>query len=656
MAAVTEQMLVRIAADTQSLRSELGRATAAARSTSNNMKRSFKDADQSIGVLGGSARGLATSLKTLGISLGAVALANGLRNVGREMDTLVNTSAKLGVSVETMQELRFAANEVGVQTSVLDLAFQRFTRRLGEARQGTGELKGTLDQYGIAVNDSTGQARTAEAVLRDLADTVAATSDEQERLRIAFKAFDSEGAALVNVLREGASGIDAFRQQARDLGLVLDELGVKKVAEFNRALERTYEIFTTKLKGAVVDVVDGFGKLISLFGDGGERSTEVLRQQSEHLTEMVATAERLAGGNFFERNFLAPTTVEQLERMKIELREIDALLQSRGAFGPAAGPDVRGRRPGVITPATAPPTSPIRPKKRDEKEEIKAIERQRSEEARLQATLDRQEAQRVAFLRRLDQEEARAAEDRIELVRIEMEERLAQLEKLGLSAEDHAARRAQIERTASQEIRNIQQEETDAAIEAFRDKQEAAEESARQTEATVLSSLQRTTTGYRDLRSAAISVAFDILQAFSQTPSGGGGGGLFSIFSSFFGGSGGGLQGIGPTPGTLITPFAKGGPFDAGQPMLVGEQGPELLLPKIGGAVVSNEDLGRAAKAPSATPTIYIDARGSNGEAAIEEAVRRGIKQAAPSLINASVKSVRDGQARNPRFLSGSGN
>jgi hypothetical protein len=45
----------------------------------------------------------------------------------------------------------------------------------------------------------------------------------------------------------------------------------------------------------------------------------------------------------------------------------------------------------------------------------------------------------------------------------------------------------------------------------------------------------------------------------------------------------------GPTGGP--TPFARGGRFRAGMPMLVGERGPEVILPNVGGTVVPNHQL-----------------------------------------------------------------
>jgi hypothetical protein len=98
-----------------------------------------------------------------------------------------------------------------------------FTRRTAEAAQGTGEARDALAQMGIALRDQDGHLRRSEDLLADVADAFARIEDPAERVRLAFKLFDSEGVALVNLLSDGSGALDQMRERARDLGIVLDE-------------------------------------------------------------------------------------------------------------------------------------------------------------------------------------------------------------------------------------------------------------------------------------------------------------------------------------------------------------------------------------------------------------------------------------------------
>jgi hypothetical protein len=114
--------------------------------------------------LGRQAELLHTGIRTLGGALIGAATVGGLgalidRSISAA-DAIGKTADKIGVGVEALQELRFAAKASGIEQQTLDMALQRFTRRAAEAAQGTGEAKDALAQMGIALRD---QARALGA-------------------------------------------------------------------------------------------------------------------------------------------------------------------------------------------------------------------------------------------------------------------------------------------------------------------------------------------------------------------------------------------------------------------------------------------------------------------------------------------------------------
>ena len=77
------------------------------------------------------------------------------------------------------------------------------------------------------------------------------------------------------------------------------------------------------------------------------------------------------------------------------------------------------------------------------------------------------------------------------------------------------------------------------------------------------------------------------------------------------------------------TPRAGGGPVLAGMPYLVGERGPELIVPRAPGRVIPNHALGQAsggsgAASPSA---IHVTVAGARGNAEIRQMVEAGVTQ-----------------------------
>jgi hypothetical protein len=118
--------------------------------------------------------------------------------------------------------------------------------------------------------------------------------------------------------------------------------------------------------------------------------------------------------------------------------------------------------------------------------------------------------------------------------------------------------------------------------------------------------------------------------AVSSAVSGAGGGG------GIFGQVGGFLKSMG-------VPFlAGGGDAMAGQPHVIGEEGPELFVPKVSGTVVPNGKFG------GGTHTTHVDARGSTNPAETEAAVHRAMSQYIPGIVKSSVSAVTEKNRRSP--------
>lgn len=176
---------------------------------------------------------------------------------------------------------------------------------MGEAAQGKGELKETLLQYNIAVTDAAGRTRSTEAVLNDLADTISKTESKQERLRIVFKAFDSEGAALVNMLSEGSEGLNKLRREARDLGIVLDEDLIRNSSVANDKLEALGRVLRVEVTEAVVNLAPLVSGLAETF----------INLSKAYRGWLGASEEELVAKHLFDQ-------LEALQKEKVRLAEM----------------------------------------------------------------------------------------------------------------------------------------------------------------------------------------------------------------------------------------------------------------------------------------------------------------------------------------------
>jgi azurin len=191
----------------------------------------FRKLNQSLGLV-------RKALFNFKVGLTAVAGAAGIgllvKSSLQSIDTLGKTAQKLGVTSQALQKLRYASNLAGVETRTVDMAVQRFTRRLSEAANGTGEAKDALKELGLNAKELAKQPLDKQMLA--LADAFDGVENSGDKVRLAFKLFDSEGVAFVNTLEGGSAALKEMFKDAEGLGFILSSSAVKGVEQANDAM------------------------------------------------------------------------------------------------------------------------------------------------------------------------------------------------------------------------------------------------------------------------------------------------------------------------------------------------------------------------------------------------------------------------------------
>lgn len=189
-------------------------------------------------------RKVGTALRT--ISTGAVVAVAGFAAVIKASadasDQLVKTSDKLGITTKALSGLRLAAERSGVAQNQLDIGLQRMTRRVAEAAQGTGEAQGALRELGLDAEKL--NQLPLEQQFQAISEAMNRVDGEAEKVRLSFKLFDSEGVALKNTLALGAARLRETQEEATALGLSLNNIQAKNIAEAGDAAATLDAAFT----------------------------------------------------------------------------------------------------------------------------------------------------------------------------------------------------------------------------------------------------------------------------------------------------------------------------------------------------------------------------------------------------------------------------
>ena len=173
----------------------------------------------------------------------AAALVGFVKIVNDGIDKTAKFANRLGLAVDQLSKMQFVANQAGISTEQFNMATQRMTRRVAEAAQGLGEAKGALSELGI--NAQQFQSLKLDKQFETLSDRLGKVEDPAQRLRLAFKLFDSEGTSVLQMLNGGSEAMRAVAKDAEFLGLVID----KQVAANSEKLSDAMGRATGSMKG-----------------------------------------------------------------------------------------------------------------------------------------------------------------------------------------------------------------------------------------------------------------------------------------------------------------------------------------------------------------------------------------------------------------------
>jgi hypothetical protein len=155
----------------------------------------------------------------------ASGIARGFTGAIASIGELVDASSKFGIPVEQLAGLKHAAELSGASFEQLGVGAGKLAKNLAEIAGGKTDSPAAkaLAALGVSATDSAGQLKNVDAVMIELAGKFAATQDGSAKTAIAMQLFGKSGAQLIPMLNSGSAELSRMRDEARRLGLVLDD-------------------------------------------------------------------------------------------------------------------------------------------------------------------------------------------------------------------------------------------------------------------------------------------------------------------------------------------------------------------------------------------------------------------------------------------------
>ena len=207
---------------------------------------------------------------------GQFAAAAGIAGMGAMVNkgvqlggTLSDLSAQLRINVEDLQVLQFAAQEAGVESSILERGLRNLQLRTQEATEGNQSYADAFDALGLNMFEF--NALPTEEKFVAIAEAAQDATDENEAYNaVAILVGQRAGPALTEVLGRVAHNYDNVKQAAHDAGQVMTRdtaESMDRVADNAERLNTRFTIIAANVTNFVLPVFTLLGNGLGIVFD-----------------------------------------------------------------------------------------------------------------------------------------------------------------------------------------------------------------------------------------------------------------------------------------------------------------------------------------------------------------------------------------------------
>lgn len=258
-------------ADTRQLKA----ATRDLKGVSTQAQSTAVDVDSMAFKIGAGLKRLIGPLAIGGAIAGMAALSKSVINTADEM---TKAAQSIGIGVEELSRLRYAADLSGVSFQGLQSSLNIMNRNLVNVTGGTNAATQALDSMGIQARNNDGSMKSSTAILKEMADVFQTMPDGAEKSALAMAVLGRSGADMIPLLNGGSDALAQLTDEADKFGIVIDAETGRKAEQFNDNLARLQGVMggvalkiSAELLPALVSLTDSLaensGRLQSFTSD-----------------------------------------------------------------------------------------------------------------------------------------------------------------------------------------------------------------------------------------------------------------------------------------------------------------------------------------------------------------------------------------------------
>lgn len=194
--------------------------------------------------LGRVVKGIGVAMASALAALGAASIAAGKALVDMTVDAakyadeILTLSTVTGMSTDSLQAYKYAAELVDVSMETLTGSMSRQVKSMSSARDGSKAMSDAYGRLGVSVADSNGELRNAETVYWETIDALGKMTNETERDALAMQIFGKSARELNPLIAKGSEGIAELTDEAKRMGLVMDGDSLTALGNFDDSLQK----------------------------------------------------------------------------------------------------------------------------------------------------------------------------------------------------------------------------------------------------------------------------------------------------------------------------------------------------------------------------------------------------------------------------------
>ena len=172
-------------------------------------------------------------------------------------DSMSKMSQRTGIAVPQLDRFRQAANLSDTSIESMGKGFGILAKNMKDAvEKGTGPANDAFNQLGIKLTDSNGKLRATDQVILDVADKFSKMENGTEKAALASQLFGQRlGGDLIPLLNLGSAEIAKF-------GTTMTQEGADRAAMFNDRVATLSERFSQMAMAATMELLPAFDAML----------------------------------------------------------------------------------------------------------------------------------------------------------------------------------------------------------------------------------------------------------------------------------------------------------------------------------------------------------------------------------------------------------